>query len=141
MHVPLPPNLGLGLKEVGADQIGAKPFIAPQQQRIIVSGMLDALDRDYELRGKESPQFKSHLSRVRDYFGLVRAIEFTAEMVDRYISEQLKDRFRPATVNRGTQLLRQAYKLAIARQHLHKGPSIRRLDESDNVSPRLLRGC
>jgi hypothetical protein len=53
--------------------------------------------------------------------------------VDKYISEQLEVGFKPATVNRGTQLLRQAYGLAITRSHLHSMPSIRRLDESDNV--------
>jgi hypothetical protein len=41
--------------------------------------------------------------------------------------------FKPATVNRGTQLLRQAYALAVTRRHLHSMPSIRYLDERNNV--------
>jgi len=72
-------------------------------------------------------------SDVRDYFGLVRAVDLTTEMVDKYIGEKLEAGFKPATVNRGTQLLRQGYVLAIDRKHLHSMPSIRRLDESDNV--------
>jgi integrase len=111
------------LKEVGADQIGAKPFMGPQQ----------ALKADYGLRGKLTPQFGSHLARIRDYFGAVRATALSSETVDKYISEQLEAGYKPATVNRGTQLLRQAYALAITRRHLHSLPSIRRLDESDNV--------
>jgi integrase len=63
----------------------------------------------------------------------VRATTLSSETVDKYISEQLEAGYKPATVNRGTQLLRQAYTLAITRRHLHSMPSIRRLDESDNV--------
>jgi hypothetical protein len=121
------------LKEVGADQIGAKPFGGPQQDRLAINELLDALKADYELRWKLTPQFDSHLARIRDYFGTVRATALSSETVDRYIGEQLEAGFKPATVNRGTQLLRQAYALAITRRHLHSMPSIRRLDESDNV--------
>jgi integrase len=121
------------LKEVGADQIGAKPFGGPQQDRLEINQLLDALKADYELRGKLTPQFGSHLARIRGYFGAVRATALSSEAVDKYIREQLEAGFKPATVNRGTQLLRQAYALAITRRHLHSMPSIRHLDESDNV--------
>jgi hypothetical protein len=69
---------------------------------------LDALKADYELRGKLTLQFASHLARIRDYFGAVRATALSSETVDKYVSEQLEAGFKPATVNRGTQLLRQA---------------------------------
>jgi len=39
------------LKEVGADQIGAKAFVGPQQERVKISELLDALEADYKLRG------------------------------------------------------------------------------------------
>ena len=64
------------LKEVHADQIGAKPFVGPQQERLKISELLDALEADYKLRGKESPQFKAHLKPVRDYFGEWRAVGY-----------------------------------------------------------------
>jgi integrase len=53
--------------------------------------------------------------------------------VDKYIGEKLEAGLKPATVNRGTQLLRQSYALAMERKHLHSVPSIRHLDESGNV--------
>ena len=121
------------LKQIGADQVGIQSFVGPQQQRIIINELLDSLEADYKLRGVASPQFHSHVAHIRNYFGLVRAVEVTAEMVDKYISEKLEAGYKPATVNRGTQLLRQGYTLAIERKHLHSMPSIRRLDESDNV--------
>jgi hypothetical protein len=49
------------LKEVGAYQIGKGVFVGPQQERLKVGKLLDALEADYELNGKQSaPQ-----SRVR----------------------------------------------------------------------------
>src|SRR5580658_9967223 len=68
------------LKEVGADQIGAKRFVSPQQERIKVSALLDNLEADYRLRGKYTPQFKSHLAHIRKQFGDYRAIEVTPEL-------------------------------------------------------------
>jgi integrase len=121
------------MREVGADQIGARAFMGPQQERLIVQELLDALNADYELRGVATPQFKSHLKHVTNFFGLVRALDVTAEMADLYIKEKLDEGYRPASVNRGTQLLRQSFALAVERRHLHSIPSIRHLDESDNV--------
>jgi integrase len=121
------------IREVGADQIGARAFVGPQQERLIVQELLDALKADYELRGVATPQFKSHLKHVSNYFGLVRALDVTAEVVDLYIKEKLDEAYKPASVNRATQLLRQSFALAVQRRHLHSIPSIRHLDESDNV--------
>lgn len=127
------------LQQVGADQIGAKQFIGPQQERIKVSELLDVLEADYKLRGKDSPQFRVHLKTVRDYFGNWRAIELTSEAVDRFISELLEGDVSerrpkaPATINRSTQLLAQAYKLAIERRRLSSAPVIRHLSERGNA--------
>ena len=120
------------LKEVHADQIGAKTFVGPQQQRITVDELLNALVEDYKLRGKDSPQFKAHLKPLREHFGNWRAVELTSEAVDEFISELLDDEKRPATVNRSTQLLGQAYQLAIDRRRLNSSPSIRHLSEKGN---------
>ena len=120
------------LKEVGADQIGKATFIGPQQERAKVGNLLDALEADYQLRGKDSPQFKTHLKHIRRSFGAWRAMEVTAEAVDRYIAERLEAGCAPATINRGTQLLAQAFKLAIERKHLSSAPQIRHLSEKGN---------
>src|SRR5271167_1540333 len=104
--------LGRKLKEVHADQIGAKQFITPRQEKVRVSELLEALQGDYELRGKDSAQFRSHLKHIRAHFGDTLAVALTAEQVDVYVRE-CREESKPATVNRRTQLLRQAYKLAI----------------------------
>ena len=120
------------IKEIGADQIGASTFVGPQQERMKVSSLLDALEEDYKLRGKDSPQFKAHLKQIRRQFDSWRAVEVTAEAVDKYISAMLEQRSAPATINRSTQLLAQAFKLAIERRHLSIAPKIRHLSEKGN---------
>ena len=60
---------------MAADQIGAKKFVSPRQERIKVSELLDALEADYRLRGKHCPQFKSHLAHIHKHFASHRAVE------------------------------------------------------------------
>ena len=121
------------LKEVGADQIGKATFVGPQQERMKVSKLLDALEEDYKLRAKDSPQFRAHLKHIRAYFGAWRAVEVSAEAVDKYISGRQGAGTAPATINRSTQLLAQAFKLAIERKHLSSAPQIRHLSEKGNA--------
>jgi integrase len=121
------------VKEVHADEIGARPFVGPQQQRITVSELLDALEADYKLRGKDSRQVKTHLKSIREHFGDWRAVAVTAEAVDAFITGLLESGKAPATVNRSTQLLSQAFNLAIERRRLSMAPHIRHLSERGNA--------
>ena len=128
------------LGEMAAEKHGGRPFVGPQQERITVAELLDALKDDYKLRGKWSNRIASSMKPVRDHFGLWRAIQVTGEAVDNFISELLRGDLvqkiparAPATVNRSTQLLAQAYKLAIRRGRLVTAPSIRHLSEAGNA--------
>ena len=119
--------------EVGADRIGAKPFIGPVQERVKVTQLLDALEADYKLRGKGTPQFLSHLHPIRQTFRDWRALQLGEEAIDRYIADCLEEGTAPATVNRRLQLLGQAFRLAQRRKLLHFAPIIRRLSETGNA--------
>jgi integrase len=121
------------IKEVGADQIGVAAFVGPQQERTKVSSLLDALEEDYKLRAKDSPQFRTHLKHVRQYFGAWRAVEVSPEAVDKYISRRQEAGNAAASINRSTQLLAQAFKLAVDRKHLSTAPQIRHLSEKGNA--------
>jgi len=121
------------LKEVGADQIGAKAFVGPQQERVKISELLNALETDYRLDGKDSPQFKSHIKTVRAHFGEWKAVNVTSDAIDQFIEAQLEKGYKPATVNRSTQLLGQAFNLAVQKKRISAAPYIRHLNESDNV--------
>ena len=80
------------LKEVGADQIGARPFVGPaaerievscdvttnEQTRLVCDCLCCVLERDFKFRGKSSAQNISNLKRVRRDFGHGTAIALTA---------------------------------------------------------------
>jgi integrase len=85
------------------------------------------------LRGKLSAQNSSHLKRVQEDFGEYRAMDLTSERIDRYIEQRLDAGAAKASINRVTQMLGQAYKLAIRRGRLARPPYIRQLNESGNV--------
>jgi integrase len=107
--------------------------LGPQQDRIKVSKLLDALEADYKLRDKDSPQFRAHLKHVREYFGAWRAIEVSPEAVDRYIVGRQESGSAAETINRSTQLLAQAFRLAVERRHLATAPQIRHVSEKGNA--------
>jgi integrase len=135
------------LREVGADQLGVRPFVGPAAERVKISCDLDAgqelrakcdclccaLERDLKFRGKESQQNTSNLNRVRRDFGGLRAIALTADDVDKYIEQRLAEGSAPASINRTTQLLGQAFHFAIQRKRLTSAPAIRHLSEAGNV--------
>jgi hypothetical protein len=58
-------------------------------------------------------QSASHLARVSADFGQFRAQALTAEQIDNYVSERVKEGDAPSSINRTMQLLGQSYKLAI----------------------------
>src|SRR5437879_9428217 len=120
------------LKEVGADQLGLHKFTTPKNQRLTIHDLLESLKKDFELRGKLSPQNKSGLARAEADFGNFRALALTAERIDTYVQKRLEDGCQPATINRITQLLGQAYRLATRRGDLNTMPSIRHLSEDGN---------
>lgn len=117
------------LKEVHAHELDpAKPFITQRERKRTVSDLMNGLRADFEIRGKWNPQVNTNLEHVRSAFGDIRATVLTAEEVDEYIQRRLAHGSAKASINRVTQLLKQAYRLAEL-----PAPRIRRLDESDNV--------
>lgn len=121
------------LKEVGADQLGARKFVAPKSQRLTVGDLIEGLRKDFELRQKLDVSCKGKLERAKTDFGHHRAVSLTAQDVDKYIEQRLADGDRPATINRITQLVSQSYKLAMRRGELNAKPHIRHLSESGNA--------
>ncbi len=142
------------LKEVGADQIGAKKFVGPRGERVTVSEILDALVTDLEVREKLSPQAKSKLAPVREVLGRMPAMQVDDDLIRSYIRVRLlgasnvaaekskgiqyqialalirAKRLRPvsnATVNREMGYLSQAYNLKT--KMVGQSPTIPKLDE------------
>jgi integrase len=120
------------LDEVAADRQGLKPYLTPAARRTRVDELLDDLEADARLRQIRSwASFLSHLKPVRAHFGTWVAPEITAAAVDAYIEDRLEEDAAPATINRGTQLLGQAFRLALERGKVTTVPSIRHLPEKN----------
>src|SRR3989338_4903132 len=119
-------------KETGADALGLKAFVGPQQDRLTVGDLLDALEADFRLRGLKSLKItKGHLGIIRAAFGHFRAVDVTTETVTRYIEERLAEDQAPATINRRTHLLAAAFRLAVRRRQLSSMPEIPKLREEN----------
>jgi integrase len=120
------------LDEVAADRQGLKPYLVPATRRVRIDELLDALEADARLRQIRSwASFRSHLKPVRAHFGGWCAPDVTAAAVDAYIEDRLEADYEPATINRGTQLLGQAFRLALGRGKVTAVPSIRHLPEKN----------
>ena len=120
------------LREIGADVMGLRAFVGPQQDRLTVGDLLRALESDFQLRELKSlKQTLGHLRIVRDALGDLRARAVSAETVSRYIKKCLAGGHSPATVNRRTTLLGEAFRLAIRRRQLSSMPEIPKLRETN----------
>jgi integrase len=119
------------LDKVAADRQGLKKFLSPVERGLRVKEILDWLAADYRLRGKESPQFKSHLKPLRSHFDDWLVIDLMDESIDAYIEERLEADKAAATINRETQILNQALGLAFKRRRIPSMPSIRQLPENN----------
>jgi integrase len=116
------------LKEVHAHELDpSKPFITQRDRRRTISDLLGALENDFKIRGVASKQALSNIKRAKADLGVVRAMALTADAVDEYIEQRLADGYAKASVNRVTQLVKQAYTLADL-----PVPKIRRLSEKGN---------
>jgi len=128
------------LGELAAEQHGGRAFIGPQQERVTINEMLDSLERDYRLRDKWNSKIESHLKPVRDTFGTWKAVEVTSDAVAKYIEnlrEQGNKRHRGkghanSTINHRTQILRQAFKIALRNKLMSVAPYVPRLSEIGN---------
>jgi integrase len=119
------------LKQVHADEIGARKFVTPKNARLTISNLSAALRAKLELNGQLSPQNSSELKKVEEDFARIRAIELTAEQVDAYKKEKLAEAYAPATINRRLAFLVRCYSLAIKRGHLATKPHIELLPVSN----------
>ncbi|MGC1600599.1 MAG: site-specific integrase, partial [Candidatus Acidiferrales bacterium] len=119
------------LREVHADQIGARKFVTPQASRLTIADLVAALRAKLELDGQLSPQNACELNKLEEDFGRVRAVELTAEKVDSYKKERLAEDYKPATINRRLVFLVRCFSLAIERGHLTTKPHIELLPVSN----------
>ena len=106
-------------------EVGITP---PKRERRTVSELLDALKASYEQDGKLSPQNASLISRAKQDFGAKMATELNADDIGTYIQRRKAEGAKNSSINRVTEILRRAYKLAGI-----PVPPMERLSEKNNV--------
>src|SRR5712692_5100195 len=127
--------------ELAAARGGFTTVSGPEARKVSVADRLDALLRDYELRGVRSlPQVRAHLGfppkpegaprTILAAFGRERVVDLTEDMIDEYIRQRITAGTRPATINRETQLLAQAIR-PFLQKHRLPVPPIRKLPEDN----------
>jgi integrase len=86
--------------------------------------IFDGLEEHYRSEGKASPQNFSTLAGARRAFGKKNTL--TKNDVEKYIATRLEKGIRPSTINRVTEVVRRAFKVA-----KHPAPEIRHLHEDN----------
>jgi integrase len=119
------------IRAIANDREGIQPFLHPKAARTTVNDLLDALEQDYRIRNKLSPSVRSHLKRARHAFGATKARSLDAAHIDAWIETELSDGRAPATINRSTQLLSQAFNLGLLQKNVTSKPYIRKLPEEN----------
>ena len=113
-------------------EIHGSRFVGPQQEKLTVDDLLDALITHLETKGaKTVDRLKSHLKPLREWFSLTRGVNVTTADVERYVAERLKAGKARATVNRETGALKQALNLARKQARLTRVPYIPMLREDN----------
>jgi integrase len=120
------------LGEIAAEQHGGRAFVGPQQERVTISELLDGLEMDYKLRDRWNPKVASNMKPLRKHFGTWRAVDVTSNAIATYIKNLREQGYSNATANRRTQLLGQAFKVAIRNKQVSSAPFIPRLSEIGN---------
>jgi integrase len=113
-------------------EIHGSRFVGPQEEKLTVDDLLDALVTHLETKGaKTVERLKSHLKPLREWFALTRGVNVTTAEVERYSAERLKLKKARATVNRETGALKQALNLARKQARLTRVPYIPMLREDN----------
>ena len=130
------------LDEAGADRSGAKKFIGPEQKKITVQQLLDALRLNYESRGMVNCHLLSNLKPMEQWFGHYKAVDLQAADLDRFIKHaqehgrcknSIGKPSKPASINRSLQLLTAAFSLARKDKIINHDQPKRRLSEKGNA--------
>jgi len=117
-------------RENAVHAAGFQIFQGPRQERLTLEGLLKALEKDLDIRGRRSlPQAKSHLKPVRSFFGEIRALAVTPDRLRDYVRARQDAGSAPATINRQLELVRRAFALAAETGSLTYVPRIPRLTE------------
>ena len=102
------------LQEIAVHKSGLRPFQGPEHERVTIEELLQALEQDYEIRGRKSLNtLKSHLRHIRHALGLDRAVAITPKRLREYVVSRQQANAAPASINRELEGLQRAFALGM----------------------------
>ncbi len=98
------------------DKLIAGTLLDTKERRVTVAQLLDDLEAHLRNKGRAYlPKAISHMKAVRLALGHLRADELDTAAVERFQADRRDAGRAPATINRGCELLREAFRLAHGR--------------------------
>lgn len=105
----------------------------PREDKLAFEDLAKGLENDYMLNAKRTLSHLSYRVRhLRDFFGLDRATDITADRTRAYQRKRLEEGASPATINREIAALRRMFSLAFNAGKVSRVPKFELLAE-DNV--------
>lgn len=124
-------------------EIAVHTWVSPSDRRLLVDELYAAMLDDYRNNGlasldgarqrweREAKEGeKPEAGRLKKFFGGMRALAVSTDLLNRYITECREDGLSNATINRDMSALRRAFNLALKASKIQKIPSFPRLKEA-----------
>ena len=108
-------------------------LIGPSEDRLSFEDLAKMLIVDYEINGKRSLEsVRLSVRHLREFFGLDRAVDITADRVAKYVRERQKEGAANGSINRELAALKRAFTLATRAGKLGSAPYIPLLEENNS---------
>jgi len=109
------------LKKMKAEMAGDEFLLG--DDTVTVRDLIDSYETDLERRGRKSlASVKSHKKPLRRFFGGFAAVEVSALIIERFQQRRLASGRSMTTVDKETEILRAAYRLAQKRRLIKQVP-------------------
>jgi integrase len=116
-------------------------LVGPTEERLTFDDLAKMLLTDYEINGKRSlDSARLSIRHVKDYFGLNRALDITADRIAKYVRERQKEGAANGSINRELAALKRAFTLATRAGKVKSAPYIPLLEENNARSGFLDHG-
>jgi integrase len=96
-------------------EITSGTFVGPQAERVRIQELAEDLLREYRINGRKSiddvtARWNLHL---KPFFGVIRAMDVSSELIDRYVDSRQRQEAKNATINRELAALKRMYHLGM----------------------------
>ena len=118
------------LKQVGADQVGARRFLGPSAERVTMDQLFDALETDKVNNQRLVP---GEMPRLRAKWAGWQAMELTGATIAEWKRELLEEGLSLKSIRNLCQLLAQAFRLALEQERIAYAPTIKKTPVPENA--------